>query len=157
MAGQVAVALLLLIGSALMVLSFARLTRAEPGFDPENVLTLELVLPAGKYPGGREQNLFYDQVVERVRALPGVRNAASAYPLPLNFESLELGIDVPGAERASPDEKLFANSFWVSPGYFGALGIPVLRGRDFTQGDNDASARTVIVGTRSRRSSSGSS
>jgi putative ABC transport system permease protein len=145
---EVALAMVLLAGSALMVQSFYRLQNVETGFNPDNLLTMEVILPESKYPGDREQNIFYQDVVGRIRTLPGVESAATVYPLPLNFESLSRGFAIEGRPPAEPGEKLFANIFWIGTDYLKTMEIPLLRGRSFTEQDNEQAAPVVIVNRR---------
>jgi putative ABC transport system permease protein len=142
---QVALAAVLLVGSGLMIRSLLRLTQVAPGFNPDQVLTAELILPSSRYGTEREQNLFYEQALERLRALPGVESAAAVYPLPLNFESLSQAFAVEGRPPAQSGEKLQAGCFWVTADYFRTLQIPLERGRVFTNQDNDQSGPVVLI------------
>jgi len=142
---QVSLATLLLVGSALMVQSLLRLRGVAPGFNPENVLTAELVLPSSKYASDREQNVFYEQALERLRTVPGVESAAAVYPLPLNFESLSQSFTIEGRPPAQPGEKLDAGVFWITSDYFRVMQIPLQRGRVFSGEDNDESSAVVVI------------
>jgi putative ABC transport system permease protein len=128
---QVALALVLLVGSGLMVKSFWRLRGVDPGFAPEGVLSLRLDLPAAGYPDAASTLRFIQRLLERARALPGVASAATVYPLPLSGSNTNSGYwieDFPlTADQVPP---ILGNRF-VSPGYFQELGIPVLQGRTF--------------------------
>jgi putative ABC transport system permease protein len=145
---EISLATVLLAGSGLMIQTFLRLQTVDPGFNPENVLTLELILPRSAYPTDAEQNVFYDEVLRRVESLPGVESAGAVYPLPLNFESLGVSFAIEGHERATSDERLSASKFWVTPGYFEAMQIPFLRGRAFGEQDNADGPGVVIVNRR---------
>jgi putative ABC transport system permease protein len=145
---EISLATVLLAGSGLMIQTFLRLQTVDPGFNPENVLTLELILPRSAYPTDAEQNLFYDEVLRRVKSLPGVKSAGAVYPLPLNFESLGVSFAVEGYDRATSDQKLSASKFWVTPGYFEAMQIPFLRGRAFGDQDNADGPDVAIVNRR---------
>jgi putative ABC transport system permease protein len=142
---EVSLAMILLALSTLMVQSFLRLQRVDAGFNPESVLTLEVDLPRSQYPGDTEANQFYEQVLERVRALPSVRSAAEVYPLPLNFESMGQGFTIEGRPPAEPGEKLHANLFWATSDYFRTMETPLLRGRAFTERDNDQVPPVVVI------------
>ena len=142
---EVAMAMILLACSTLMVQSFLRLQSVEAGFNADNVLTMETILSPTKYTSDQETNTFYEQVLERVRALPSVRQAAEVYPLPLNFESMSQSFTIEGREPTQPGEKLGANNFWVTKDYFQTMEIPVVRGRDFSQQDNDQAAPVVVI------------
>src|SRR5207249_3793230 len=94
-AGQVALALVLLIGSGLMVESLRRLLRVDVGFDGSHVLTLEYRLPRNKYPAPAQQTRFHDEVVARVRALPGVEDAGIVRALPFSGNGTVIDIGLP--------------------------------------------------------------
>ncbi|MCI0491150.1 MAG: ABC transporter permease [Blastocatellia bacterium] len=142
---EIALALVLLVGSVLMVRSFIRLQEVKLGFNPENLLTMELILPKSKYASDTETNLFYQEALQRIESLPEVETAAAVYPLPLNFESITQNFSIEGRAPAIPGEKNFANSFWVTANYFDAMRIPVLRGRAFTDQDNDEAQNAVVI------------
>ncbi len=140
---QVALAMVLLAGSALALRSFLHLQDVKLGFSPRNVLTMELVLPESKYPGAKERNAFEHALLDRVAALPGVESAATVYPLPLNFESMQKQFAIDGPPLAT-DERLYAGASWVSPDYFAAMQTPIVKGGALTRRD-DASARPAVV------------
>jgi putative ABC transport system permease protein len=142
---EVALAMVLLALSTLMVQSFVRLQHVDVGFNPENVLTLEIDIPPAKYTGDTETNQFFERALERVRALPGVQSAAEIYPLPLNFESMGIRFTIEGRPPLEPGEKLFANNFWSTTDTFRTMEIPLLRGRAFTGEDNEQAPRVVII------------
>ena len=142
---EVALAMVLLAGAALTVQSLLRLQRAETGFDPDRVLTMELILPESKYPGDTEENLFYEETLRRVRALPGVVAAAQVYPLPLNFESFSLEFLVEGRAPEAPGRNLSAGNFWVTTDTFETLHIPLQRGRVFSARDDTQAAPVVVI------------
>jgi putative ABC transport system permease protein len=140
---QVAIALVLLVISGLMVKSFWRLRGVDPGFDPRGILALQLDLPQAVYPKSPATLGFTRQLLDRVRALPGVVGAATVDPLPLSGNdstSAYVFEDFP----LRPDEvpPLLGTRF-VSPGYFQAMGIPVIAGRVFDR--LDPSRREVVV------------
>jgi putative ABC transport system permease protein len=138
----------LLTTSALLLQSFYRMQSVDTGFNPDGVLTMEVILPESKYPSGQEENLFYENVLERVRTLPGIDSAATVYPLPLNFESLGLEFEIEGRPTAKPGEKLVANNFRVSTGYFDTMEISLMRGRTFTPQDNQGASPVVVINQR---------
>jgi putative ABC transport system permease protein len=143
MAGQVAVACVLLIGSTLLMRSFLEMMHADRGYDPTNVLTARLDLPRRYEAPNR--SAFYDAVLERLRGTAGITHAAAANALPL----LTLG-DVWGAEMPSPSNpaitvQVRANYRMVSPGYFGALGLRLLEGRLLSESDTTTSPPVLVV------------
>ncbi|KPK81250.1 MAG: hypothetical protein AMS25_07210 [Gemmatimonas sp. SM23_52] len=128
--GQVALSLVLLIGSGLLMRSFLVIQQQELGFQPRSVLTAQLRLPSAAYGPERHPNLFYEAALERVRALPGVEGAGIVTVLPViggfgpwNYVHAE------GRPAARPADRRGATRRIVSPGYFEAMGIPLLRGR----------------------------
>ncbi|HSR42920.1 MAG TPA: ABC transporter permease, partial [Longimicrobiales bacterium] len=141
---EVALSLVLLIGTGLMVRSFLRLQRVDPGFRPENVLTFDVNLPQPRYPLPADRARMNARLQERLRALPGVEEASGAIPLPLS------GVQMNGRygdEEAlnSPDRYRQADYRGVLPGYFEALGTRLLEGRTFTPADQADSASVVVV------------
>jgi putative ABC transport system permease protein len=141
---EVALALVLLVGAALLIRTFAGLRAVNPGFDPHNVLTLQTSLAGGAYTTTANVNAFVTQVNRRLESLPGVQAAASAIVLPV-----ENGIDLPFAIAGKPPVQGDYNGDeqWrsVSPHYFQAFKIPLLRGRLFGDTDTGTSTRVVLI------------
>jgi predicted permease len=146
--GQLALTLVLLAGAALLLRSFARLTRLDPGFDPGRVIVAEVNLPATRYRRDDQRLAFVKLALERLNALPGVTAAAVGTGIPL------AGGGFTSVDRSGPEgESSFI--YWVasvSPGYFHALGIPLLRGRTLQSTDpgavviDSAAARVLFPG-----------
>ena len=133
---EIAFALVLLTGAGLMIRSFIRLQEVKPGFNPENLLTMRLRLPQTKYADAAQLTPFYQQLIERVRALPGVRTAGTVSHLPLSgaYQSGTITVEQPSA---SVDNASFeCDRRITSPDYFEAMGIEVMNGRPFN--DHDA-------------------
>src|SRR5215213_3622504 len=143
--GEVALALMLLVGAGLLVKSFAQLRKIDTGFETENVLTMVLRLPAAKYKEDPQYVAFFRQALERVRAIPGVRSAGIVNFLPL-YGGLgsATGFDVEGQPAQPPGTGPSTNVRVADSGYFKTMGIPVLRGRNFTDAE-DAEVRPVIL------------
>ena len=142
MAGQVAVAAFLLVGAALLGRTFAALWTADRGYEPGNVLTARLLLP-DRLMKPEVRSAFLRDLMDRVRAMPGVRSSGFTTILPLvNVESL-YGFKLPG--RGGNIVEAQAATRTVSPGYFEALGIRVAAGRTFTDTDTVSSPRIVVV------------
>jgi len=141
---QLALAVVLLVGAGLMVRSFSRLRHVDPGFDPAGLLAVGVELPDSKYPALRQKTAFWEALLSRVRTLPGVTAAGAVYRRPLQGE---IGSDVKVHSEASSDaqENPFANAEVVTPGYFQAMGIPLRRGRDFTEQDSGDALPVAIV------------
>ena len=142
-AAEVALSLVLLIGATLLVESFWRLRRVDPGFSPERVLAVELALPLARYPEGSESR-FYDRLYERAATLPGVEAVGGTNILPLAGDYSCDGIRID--ERPVPaGQEPCAEARSVSAGYFRAMRIPLLAGRPFDGRDTAGSAPVIIV------------
>ncbi|MCI0533971.1 MAG: ABC transporter permease [Verrucomicrobiales bacterium] len=134
--GEVALTLLLLIGAGLLLRSFYRLQTQNPGFSGERVLTFRLDVPDRKYRTVDQQVGFFQNLVEKLRALPGVENVGVTYQFPLNQQGWRLSYQIEGQPEPPPEERRPMELTPVSPDYFGAMGIPLQRGRTFTDQDN---------------------
>ncbi len=145
MAGQVAIACVLLLGASLLVRSFVALMSADRGYDPSNLLTAALVLPDASYTPQRRAQ-FLDTLLERLRATAGVREAAVTTILPLTSREAMMGFTMPPRGSASGETvQAHASMRSVSPGYFAALGVRLIEGRAFTDADTTASLPVVVV------------
>jgi predicted permease len=146
-AAQLALSLVLLIGATLLARSYARITRANPGFDPRHVLSFRVSLPGSRYNTPELVAGFFDQLGRRLSALPGVEHVGANYQLPLSSVALAWEpIGVEGYVPTSPGADLIiSSSAYVSPDYFRAMGIPLLEGRFFAPTDNRSPPEVVIV------------
>jgi len=142
---EVALALVLLVGASLLLKSFIRLQNVNPGFNSKNVLTMEVALPLLKYPRGKPVADFYAEATRRIKALPGVEAAAFTSILPLSGTNSDSSFKIEGrdamAEQVFPDEEIRN----ITPEYFSALGVPLLRGRFFNEGDQFEGPGVTIV------------
>ena len=140
---DVALAAILLVGAGLLIKSFLRLERVDPGYDPHRVLTFKVDLPDSTYTKER-QVAFYQEALARLNQLPGVRSASAVLPLPLDGDEIDTTVEIEGqpVDRANP---LRTNYSWVEPNYFGTVGIRLREGRDFNDRDNLATTPVVIV------------
>jgi predicted permease len=141
---ELALAIVLLIGASLMIRTFVGLRTVNPGIDPHNVLTLETSMGSA-YSTTAKVDTFITQATRRLESLPGVEAAAAAVVLPMTS-----GIDLPFSIAGKPDPKGSPYNGdeqyrYISPHYFRAFRIPLLRGRTFTEGDTGNSARVVII------------
>lgn len=141
-AGEVAVALVLLVGAGLLIQSFLRLERVLPGFDPHHVLTVRLDSPAS-YDQARQME-FFERVLEGVRTLPGVRSASGVFGLPFSEVYAKTGFDIEGRPIAKADRPV-TNYMAIKPDYFRTLGIPLREGRDFTLRDDLKAPPVAII------------
>jgi putative ABC transport system permease protein len=129
---EIALAMVLLVGAGLMVRSFLRLQSVDPGFRPERMLTFQVSLPRAKYPEGPQIGAFYDSLLERLRALPGVEAASAIDSAPLSGGGNFLSFVIEGRPAPPPEQVIDAETYAITPGYFSTLGIPIVRGEDFS-------------------------
>jgi putative ABC transport system permease protein len=142
---EVALSLVLLVSAGLLIKSFMRLRDVNPGFNPDNVLTVGISLPPAKYTEAQQQAAFFRDVVDRVGALPGVVSVGAVFPLPLSGSNRANTFEIAGRPPANPGEELDANDRITTPGYFQAMGIPLLKGRAFTERDGRDAPEVVII------------
>ncbi|MGA8598452.1 MAG: ABC transporter permease [Bryobacteraceae bacterium] len=147
MIGEVAMAVVLLLGAGLLLRSFQRLVSVEPGFQTRGILTMSMTLPHSRYPDEKRQSAFVQDLMTRVRALPGVRVAGAASSLP--FTHYNLGADIFFEGRPIPpiSQRPSVPIISATPEYFQSLGIPLLAGRDFSSDDSASRPRIAIVNT----------
>jgi predicted permease len=143
MAGQIAIACVLLVGAALLTRSFVALVNADRGYDPMNVLTARLAVPDTNYTGVRRAALL-TTLLDRVRAMPGVTHVAFTSALPLGPGDM-LGSFTMRSPRTGATVEAQSAIRFVSPDYFAALGLRVVHGRVFTDADTTTSAPVVVV------------
>jgi predicted permease len=144
---EVALALVLLISAGLLIQSFARLGRVQPGLRTERLLTARIGLPDVGYPKNENIIAFFDQLLPRVRAIPGVESASAIVPLPLSGSNMVTSFDkadspLPQGQRNAAPVRI------IAPDYFKTMGIPVRQGRVFDERDRYESAPVVIVNER---------
>jgi putative ABC transport system permease protein len=145
---ELALALVLLVGAALLIQTFLKLREQYSGLRAENVLTMRTTLPRTKYREHAQRTAFYDQVLERVKSLPGVTNAGYSTTVPLEWKGGTSGFYPEGRtlEEAKASGLSFdANHRQVSSDYLATMGIPLQAGRHFTDGDHDKSLPVVMI------------
>ena len=148
---EVAVSFILLIGAGLLINSFVRLRNVDPGFRAANVLTMRIVLPEVRYPDRKGRARFYDELIRRVEALPGVTSAAVVTDVPLTNSGNSVGVSIEGRADPAPDRVPIVITRMISPNYFKTMGIPLLKGRELNQEDKaDSSPVAVISETTAR-------
>ena len=142
---EFAIALVLLAGAGLLLKSFARVQEQSPGFDASNVLTMRIVLPQEKYKAYDEHRAFFSNLFERLRSLPGVEAVGANNLLPFNGSGGSRGFLIEGrpvpAGQPHPEEQLR----FITPGYFDAMRIPLMRGRDISERDITGAPRVAVV------------
>ena len=140
--GQIALASMLLVGANLLMSGFATLMRMDPGFRPDHLVTFDITT-AEPYTDEQEVALS-DRVLEQVAAVPGVETAAAGSPLPLEGHVMRLAFDIE-TRPAAASERPRSDAAIVSPGYFTAMGIPLVDGRTFTARDDAGTAPVLVV------------
>jgi putative ABC transport system permease protein len=153
---QVALALVLLVGAGLMVRSFLQLQRVDPGFKPDRVLTAMIVLPRNGYGEASRVAQFHQQLLERVKSLPGVQAASVSMSLPPNLLMMTNPFTVEGQTPAPGESLPLAEHLLISPDFFRTLGIRLKAGRPFTDADGQDAPQVIIINdTMARRYFSG--
>ena len=143
---EVALAMMLLVGAGLTLRSFSRLMAIDPGFNPERVVTARLNLPDAKYPDRAAWTAFHREILRRLVALPGVDSVGLNSAIPLEGGGSEAPVIAEGDPMPSPDRPATPTLFQTtSPGYLRAMGIQLIKGRDFADRDTAATAPVVIV------------
>jgi putative ABC transport system permease protein len=136
-------AVLLLTGAGLLIQSLWRLQKVNSGLEPQNVLTFNVGLPEVKYNYAKQSQFFID-LKSRLEATPGVQAASSILPLPLNGDRFSISFEIEGRPMAPKDHPV-GDFFSTGVGYFRAMGIPVIKGRDFDDRDRYGSTPVVII------------
>jgi putative ABC transport system permease protein len=142
---QVALALLLLAGAGLTLKSFRNAQNTPLGFNPENILVADVLLPKARYDTDEKVTRFNDQLVERIRALPGVEAAALALNIPFDDNEWDSSFHLTGTPAYPPGERPAAEINVVTPDYFRLMEMPLLHGRAFTADDRAGRPRSVII------------
>ena len=140
---QIALGLVLVVGAELLIASFVGLIRQDPGFRADHLLTFEIGLSGERYPTAA-QVAFGDRLFERLTAIPGVQVAAAGTPLPLQGHEMTVAFDIEERRVAAP-ERPRADMAIVTPRYFAAMGIPILKGRAFSDHDDGDAAPVLVV------------
>jgi predicted permease len=144
-ASELALALMLLIGAGLMVRSMAALQRIDAGIDPRGVLSMVVSVQGTPEAEPGRRAAFFAQALDRIRALPGVTAASAINHLPIDGDLWSRSFVTASTTHLRPEERPEAIYRVVLPGYFKAMGLPLVRGRDLTQSDNEQAAPVVIV------------
>jgi predicted permease len=142
---QTAMALILLVGSGLLVRSFANLTGADLGFSPSNVMTFRLTVPQADYPDNAQVIAFQEQLVSRLRETPGVDHAGAVSVLPVISAAPGAAYVFDGRPQAPGELPPMVHYKVITAGYFDTMGVSLLSGRDFNSGDARDDVRTIVV------------
>jgi putative ABC transport system permease protein len=142
---EFALALTLLAGGGLAIHSLFQLSRVNLGFRSDNLLTFSLPVPDGKFTNGDQIQAFYRQLLERVQTVPGVTSAAVSTGMPVRGTNFGMSFEIAGTPVADPSKRPGAGFSMVTPGYFKTFGIPITRGREFTEQDRAGGLHVAIV------------
>jgi len=142
---EVALSLVLLIGAGLMIRSFWKLQNVNPGFDTSNALTMSVMLTPTRYPEPHQRLAFFDRAIEQIRAVPGVVSVGCTTTIPLGGGGSTQPFTVEGRPAGAIAEQPMAQTRYISPDYFKAIGIPLRQGRFFSDQDRDKSLPVVII------------
>ncbi|HTX65494.1 MAG TPA: ABC transporter permease [Opitutaceae bacterium] len=141
---EVAAAVVLLAGAGLLARSFAALTHVDPGFTPDNAVVLRLTLPQKKYDTPERLRAFTDALLARLQTLPGVESAGLTQSMPL-LSDWVAGFTIDGRPAVDPQDMPNTNYYAVTPGYFHAMGLRLVRGRLFAASDDARAPRVALI------------
>jgi len=142
---EVALAVMLLAGAGLLIRSFGKLAAVDPGFEVLPALTFDLSLPESRYAEPEAQVAFFDELLPRLESIPGVRNASGVVALPLSGMSLVLTFEIAGRPPVPPSQQPAMQVRIATADYFRSIGIPLKRGRYFTDDDRAGTPRVVLI------------
>ena len=142
---QVAISVILLVGSGLLLRSFATLSSVNPGFDTQNLLTMEIRLASDKYPDEARRIEFFSTLSEELRAIPGVTDVAVINQLPIRNPGNNPLVYAADRPPPDPNDRIGANRRTVLPGYFDAMGIPLLQGRGIDASDTAQAPKVLVI------------
>ena len=142
---EIAISVVLLVGAGLLLRSFVNLTSVKPGFNPANVLSAYVALPRSKYAKDTQRIEFVSQVLDRVRALPGVVSANFSGPAPFTNSELDITVTIEGRPAPPAGQEPVADVQVVTPGYFNTMQIPLKRGREFANTDIKGGIGSMII------------
>jgi putative ABC transport system permease protein len=142
---EISMSIVLLTGAGLLMKNFLTVMKINPGINTDNVLTMGITLPPAKYENDTRRRAFYDELMRRARSLPGVESAALINNLPMGQSDSSAGFLVEGVPDPPPGQQFDGGYRVCTPGYFKTMGVPVIRGREFTEADTADSSLVIIV------------
>ncbi|HEX8290914.1 MAG TPA: ABC transporter permease [Pyrinomonadaceae bacterium] len=142
---EMAFAVVLLVGAGLLIRSFVQLQQVNPGFEPRGVLAMQLSLPPNKYPDRAARAAFLRQMLERVRAIPGVKSAGTTTTLPMSGQNSSGSFQIEGRQTAPGVNNPHGSRWLVSEDYFQTMRIPLVKGRYFEARDAEANGHVVVI------------
>jgi putative ABC transport system permease protein len=144
-AGEIALAMVLLVAAGLLLRSFSKLTSVNPGFDSQHIVNADISLPQFEYSKPQQWIAFSDELLTRIHSEPGLQDSAVAVPRPIADGCVNLGFDIVGSPPLSPGTSRTADFVSVSPNYFHVMSIPLLSGRLFDHRDVFSSPRVAVI------------
>ncbi len=150
-AGEIALAMVLLVSAGLLLRSFAKLMSVSPGFEVQHIVKANISLPRFQYSTPQQWIEFSDELLARIQAEPGLQDSALAVPVPLADGCVNLGFDIVGSPPSSSGTSRTADYVAVTPAYFRVMGIPLLAGRFFNQRDSLAAPRVSVISSAMAR------
>jgi len=144
-AGEIALAMMLLVAAGLLLRSFAKLTAVNPGFDVQHVVTAEVALPRFQYTTPQQWIQFSDELLTQLHAEPGLKDCALSVPAPIAWGNINLGFEIIGKPPATASTARTADYVSVSPDYFRTMGIPLMAGRVFNQRDTLSLPNVTVI------------
>jgi len=150
-AAQIGFAFALLMSAGLLLASFRALLHVDPGFDPRGVVSASIALPKSRYSQNEPRRDFMNRALAAIRTIPGVSSAGATEAIPLGGNHSDSVILAEGYQMKPGESLISPLAIAVTPGYFNTLAIPILRGRDFTDRDNDTAPRAIVVDERLAR------
>jgi putative ABC transport system permease protein len=142
---ETALGVVVLVGAGLLLRSFVHLSQVPLGFKPDGVLTFRVVLPTARYRTEPQRTAFYGQLMERLQALPGVKSVAGITAVPLGATGRTTGVSIEGQPPPAPGQVRMVDFRTVSPGYFNAMSIPLLEGRDVAWSDTNTTTLSIVI------------
>ncbi|MBK9316619.1 MAG: ABC transporter permease [Acidobacteria bacterium] len=142
---EVAIALVLLIGAGLLIRSFLKVQQIDPGFRPDQLLVMQLALPETKYPEPADRDRFYQSMVQKVRAIPGVQEAGISTSVPMSGSNASASFTIEGREVAQGEMSPWGNRWSAGQTYFQTMAIPLIKGRYFEERDSADSPLVAII------------
>ena len=142
---EVALSLMLLVGAGLLINSFWRLLQTDAGFEPKGVLTLDIPLSRTTYSKPEQRSAAFQQLIARMKAVPGVRDVSVVNNVPLTDLDYELSFNIEGRPPYKPGEEVSADYTVAGNDYFRAMNIALLRGRSFTDHDTANTPKVMVV------------
>ncbi|HYG65390.1 MAG TPA: ABC transporter permease [Thermoanaerobaculia bacterium] len=148
---DVAMAVVLLVGSGLMLRSLQLLQSVDLGYEPDHLLTFRIGMPEQRYPGADPKAAFTERVLETIEAMPGVQSVSAGSILPMGGAGIGHAMEVDGRPKPAPGQEIPVDLRFVTRGYFRTLGIPLVAGRDFTSRDRRGSPHVIVIGQHTAR------